>query len=111
MIIVSLGWFDGRSAQLAVREPDPLPVDVSVETGLVKYELWDWQYVHATDGQPWHDTNQRMATDIEAVIAHQMRGTVLFQLLDKMRLKMEAFPGLNAGEVAGFTENVEIYER
>ena len=52
-----------------------------------------------------------MATDIEAVIAHQMRGTVLFQLLDKMRLKVEAFPGLKAEEVTGFTENAEIYER
>ena len=110
-IIVSLGWFDGRSVQLAVREPDPLPADVSVETGLVKYELWDWQYVHDTNGQPWHGMNQGMATDVKAVLGHQMRGVVLFKLLDELHLKMEAFSGLTADEVLGFTDNAEIYER
>ncbi|MFC1944115.1 hypothetical protein ACFLX5_01235 [Chloroflexota bacterium] len=108
---MSLGWFDSGTSQLAVREPSPLPADVSVETGLVKYELWDWQYVHNTTGQSWHDTNQRMATDIKVGIGHQMRGVVLFQLLNDTLLKMEAFSGLNADEVYGFTEGAQIYER
>jgi hypothetical protein len=110
-IIVSLGWFEEGSAQLAVKEPDPLPVDVSIETGLVKYELWDWQYVHDTNGQSWHTTGQRMAKDIKAVLGHQIRGVVLFQLLDNMHLKMEAFPGLKTDEVFNFTERARIYER
>jgi len=110
-VIVSLGWFDGGSAQLAVREPDPLPAEVSVDTGLVRYELWDWQYVHDVDKQPWHGMNGGMATDIKVILGHQMRGTVLFKLLDEAHLKMEVFSGLGADEVSDFTENAVIYER
>ncbi len=38
-------------------------------------------------------------------------GTVLFQLLEDHRLKFEAFPGLRAHEVDGFTSEATIYER
>ena len=78
---------------------------------MVKYELWEWQYVHGETGQPWGAENRKMATDIEAIIGQQFRGTVLFQMIDDLHLKMEAFPGLEAESVSGFTENAVIYEK
>jgi hypothetical protein len=110
-IIVSFGWFEESCAQLAIREPHPLPINVSVEGGMVKYELWEWQYVHSDTGRPWDAFKRKMATDIEVRLGQQMRGVVLFQMLDDVHLKMEAFPGLQPTEVNSFTENALIYER
>ena len=52
-----------------------------------------------------------MAKDIEVILGQQFRGVVLFKLIDDLHLKMEAFPGLEADSVSGFTENAVIYER
>jgi hypothetical protein len=38
-------------------------------------------------------------------------GTILFQLLEDHRLKFEAFPGLRAHGVDGFTSETTIYAR
>ena len=40
-----------------------------------------------------------------------VRGVVLFQLLDDRTLKVETFPGKSASEVAGFTNAALMYER
>ncbi|MFC1942771.1 M23 family metallopeptidase [Chloroflexota bacterium] len=109
--IVSFGWFEGRCAQQAIRQPNPIPANVSVKTGLVRYELWNWQYVHRDSEQPWAGLNRQMAKDIEVHFGHEMKGTVIFQMLDETHLKMEVFSGVAAKEVTGFTKNAVIYER
>lgn len=109
--IVSFGWFEGRCEQYAVKEPFIHPSDVSVDTGMVKYELYEWLYVHRGTGEPWGHMNLSFADDLKLELGNQLGGTVLFQLMDETRLKMEIFPRITADEVSGFTENAVIYER
>ncbi len=110
-VIVSIGWFNGISLQSAVNNLYIRPEDVSVETGIVKYELIDWGYVCGEDEEPWGDITDPAAKDIRVKLYSNIRGTVLFQLIEEHRLKMEAFHGLTADEVTGFTENARIYVR
>ncbi|MFC2036242.1 M23 family metallopeptidase [Chloroflexota bacterium] len=110
-IIVSLGLFDGKTAQLAVKDINPDPENVSAETGLVKYELMDWSYVYGKDQEAWQGITRKFENDIKVRIYDHVRGVVLFQLLDEEHLKMEAFPGMTAAEVSSFTENAKIYVR
>jgi len=108
---VSFGWFDGQCLVGAIKPPHIAPSDISPETGVVKWELWVWLYVHGDTGEPWGHLDQEMATDLELGFGQEMYGTVLFQLLDGEHLKMETFPGKTANEVTGFTEKALIYTR
>ncbi len=110
-VIISLGLFEGQTAQLAVVDPYPLPEDVTVETGLVKYILADWMYVHSTNGEQWFGVTRQAASDIAVQLGMQIRGTVLFQLLDDDHLMMETFPGIDQVEGLEFSEAAIIYER
>jgi hypothetical protein len=110
-VIVSMGLYDGGTAQFLVKDAIPRPEDVSAQSGLVKYELIDWHYVHAATGEPWGGMNREMATDIIVAQGVGIRGVVLFQMVDDDHLKMEAFPEMGAGEVRGFTDEAMIYER
>ena len=111
-IIVSMPSFGDHRAQVAIGSLHPHPADVAVETGLVKYELVGWGYVRRSTGEHWSGITRPAYEDIivETYPQH-VDGTVLFQLLANHRLKFEAFPGMRAGEVAGFTSKATIYER
>ncbi len=61
----------------------PDPKDVSVATGLVKYELSS--YVH--------------------------NGTLLVEMIKDRKIKVEVFPDLSKDEVSGYTENAKYYIR
>jgi len=111
-IIVSMPSFGDHRAQVAIGTLTPHPADVSVATGLVKYELVGWAYVRESTGEHWGATSWTAYDDIIVEVYPQhVDGTVLFQLLDDHRLKLEAFPGLRADEVSGFTDDATIYER
>jgi len=45
------------------------------------------------------------------VYPQHVEGTVLLQLIDDERLRAEAFPGLSADQVNGFTEAAAVYKR
>lgn len=111
-IIVSMPSFGDHRAQVAIGDLDPHPADVSVETGLVKYELVGWAYVRRSTGEHWSSITRPAYDDIIVEVYPQhVDGTVLCQLLDDHRLKFEAFPGMRAYEVGGFTSEARIYER
>jgi len=110
-IIVSMGWFEGKTAQLAIKDINPHPEDVSVETGPVKYELVEWQYVYGEDLKPWAGITRKAEKDIRIQTGASFRGVVLFQLLDDGHLKFEAFPCTTSEEVQFFTGNARIYTR
>ncbi|MFC1909021.1 hypothetical protein ACFLXD_04100 [Chloroflexota bacterium] len=110
-IIVSIGWFDGKTAQLAIKDINPSPEDVSVETGLVEYELVDWQYVYGEKLEPWHGITRKAEKDIRVMAGTHIKGLVLFQMLGNERLKMEVFPGMTIAEVSSFTGNARVYVR
>ena len=107
-VVVSIGTFDGASAQLGVEGNAPDPLDVSIESGVVAYELVDYDYY--IDGERWDRVS--LVKGIEARNTDgRIYGVVLFQLLDDRRLKVETFPGETASQVDGFTAAALIYER
>ena len=106
-----MGWFDGETAQLAVKDINPGPEKISVETGLVKYELVDWSYVYGKDQEAWEGITRKFEKDIKVLTWDHVRGVVLFQLLNDDHLKMEVFPGMTGEAVSSFTENAKVYVR
>ena len=107
-VVISIGTFDGASAQYGVAGNAPDPRDVSVESGVVSYELVDYDYY--IDGERWDRVS--LVKGIEARnTAGRIYGVVLFQLVDDRTLKVETFPGEIASQVEGFSASALTYER
>jgi hypothetical protein len=107
-IVVSIGTFNGASAQFGVRGNGPDPADVSIDSGVVAYELVDYDYW--ADGDRWDRTS--LVQGIEARNNDDtVRGVVLFELISGRLLRVEVFPGSSPAEVNGFTGGALIYER
>lgn len=107
-VVVSIGTFDGASAQHSVRGNAPDPRDVSIESGMVVYELVDYDYY--IDGRRWDRVS--LVKGIEARnIEGRIYGVVLLQLVGDRTLQVESFPGKTASQVDGFTPSALIYER
>lgn len=108
----SLGDYLGQPRQFGVKNNGPDPADVSVTSGMIKYELVDYQYKNETTGQvdensdTFDPANVYKPVNDESVIA-----VLLVQLTADRILKMEVFPGKTAGQVGSFTNNAQIYER
>jgi hypothetical protein len=98
VIIVSIGELDGRARQFAVRGNSPDPAKVSKADGLVKYTLVT-PNVNSRTGQPMPGFDERSY------------GTLLVQLVEERKLKLEVFTDKRADEVRGFTAAARIYER
>jgi len=87
----SIGNFQGKSAQFLVAGNAPDPVTIGIESGLIKYELL-------------HTASQNITGGSSA-------GTVLLQLVEPAKLKLELFPGKSADQISSFTSKFLIYER
>ncbi len=106
-IVISMGAFDGQSAQYGVKNNEPKPEDVDVDTGMVKYELAPYDFY--VDNKKWDGI--AFVESIEAKNTEEIRGVALFQVISGQKLKAEFFPGKAASEVSGFTSNAVMYER
>jgi len=82
-----------------VKGNKPDPADVSVETGLVKYELLGEEHID-------HPLGVRVGASTDEVL-----GVFLVQMLDDRTIKGEVFPKKKASQVTGFTVNSIIYHR
>jgi hypothetical protein len=108
LIVISFGDFEGSPRDYAVKGNSPDPADVSVDTGILEYELIAYDYY---DGDRLWD-RQNLAKGLEARGNEaELRGVVLFQLIGDRRLKMEIFPDKSASQVEGFSSNAKFYER
>jgi hypothetical protein len=107
--IVSIGNYQGKPTQFSVPRDSENPADVSLQSGLTKYELRHWTYVKA-DGGSW---DRMSLTKGPKLINDKFPsdGCVLFQLLENRKLKMEAFPQKICSSVSGFTDKAVIYTR
>jgi len=107
-IVVSLGDYDGKEAQFGVRGNSPDPAEVDVENGLVIYELVDFDYI-TQNGEFWD--RKSLVKGLRAKNYDSVQGTVLIEMIEDRKIRVEVFPGKSASEIVGFTEDAKIYER
>jgi len=107
-IVFSIGNYDGDSRQFAVKGNAPDPAMISVEDGMIKYELVGYEYI-TSDGTSW---DRRSAVKgLKTKSYDFVEGVVLVQMISDRKIKFEAFPRKTALQVNGFTSKAEIYER
>lgn len=107
-IVVSVGDFNGEPKQFGVKGNIPDPASIGKDSSQVKYELVQQDWIDA-DGNYWDRLNRTKGP--KAKNQQKVLGTVLVQLLEDKKLKLETFPGKNESQVSGFTENAKIYVR
>ncbi len=107
LIMISIGDYNGKSEQFAVKGNSPNPANVSAADGIVKYELTDYDYKDGT-GQFWSRINY--SKGVKAVGKNEVSGVVLVQMTDDRKIKFEVFPSKTASDVTGFSNSI-IYER
>jgi len=95
--IISIGNYAGAQGTFGIVGNAPDPATISEASGVVKFELRF--VISPTSATPF------------AGGSFPVQGTVLAQVLPNRRLKFEAFPGVTAAQVTGFTTNAKIYER
>ncbi len=104
------------SCELNPDRPDMLSVEgiaramkgfLEIETGVVKYELV--RYDHYNGDDVWDSIT--LVKGLKVKNNNDVRGVVLFQLIEDQKLKVEIFPNETAETVSGFTEDSMIYVR
>jgi hypothetical protein len=106
-IIVSIGNFSGEPSQFAVKGNSPDPADVSVESGLVKYELVGYDYYDEDS----HWDRSSLVKGLKIKNDEYIHATVLFQLVDDRELKMEVFYNQTADMIEDFSNDALIFVR
>jgi hypothetical protein len=107
--IISLGDFKGEAKQFGTKGNFPNPKDVDTSSGVIKYELVDYDYVD-DKGAYWNRVS--LIKGIKAVSGNSdVYGVVLVQMIDKRKLKLEVFPDKKSTSVSGFSVNARIYTR
>ncbi len=107
-IRISLGDFGGYPKAFGVKGNIPDPKDVTKESGVVKYELYKFDY-YEVSGKVWNSISY--APGLIAKNTADLAGTVLFELTNDGKLKVETFPGQSAQKVSGFSAKALVYER
>ena len=103
---VSIGYDTGiiERGPFGTKE-GPDPKDVSASTDLVKYELVQLEDI----GHEYNIVSQGKA--IYTRNSDKVVGTMLVQMVEDNKIKVEVFPGKTSSQVSGFTEKASIYER
>lgn len=108
-IVISFGDYEGEPRPFGVKGNSPDPKDIGISSGITKYELVE--YVHWQGENPMIAVGPDPTKSIEVRNNDEVQGTVLFELLEERKLKMEIFPGMIADEVSNFTDDALIYFR
>ena len=107
----SIGDFDGQAQQFGIRGNAPEPSDISVETGLVTYELADYEYYVADDPSRHGLMNAVPGDTVISTTGDRVRGVALVQMTGPRTVMVEVFPDKTAADVSGFTAAAKTYER
>lgn len=113
--VVSIGDYEvdqnqGPGSQFVSAKNTPNPKDVSVETGLVKYDLTGWSYYDQTAGV-WDRNSITTDLSIQVNPSGGTRACAMVQMLETRKLRFEAFKGQNCAEVVDFSAAAKIYTR
>ena len=98
-----------KSNQFGGRGNTPDPADVTPSSGIIKYELMQADWVVATTGEHW-DRASNPGSELRGPYGHE-KGTLLIQMIENRRIKVEVFLEKAPSEVEGFTDAARIYER
>jgi hypothetical protein len=105
--IVSIGNYEGEPKQFGVKGNSPFPLEVTVDSGMIEYELVGVEYYAGEER--WD--GRSLVKDIRVESKGPVQGVILVQLIEDRRLRVEVFPGETGEEVHGFSENAKVYER
>ena len=109
-IRISIGDFMGEPKQFGVIGNEPDPASVSVQSGLIKYELALYDYFIGNSNEYWDRiTAEKNLTSKN--LENKVQGVILIQMLEDSKIKVEVFSGKNSSQVLDFTEDAEIYDR
>lgn len=106
-IRLSIGYDAGLADEgpYGVKGNSPDPGTVKLENGLVKYELVKLNDLTAARGFPAE--GKPLITEN----SNHVLGTLLVQMLEPRKIKMEVFPGKTKEQVSGFNEKAKVYYR
>ena len=107
--MVSIGDWSGEARQFGVRGAHVDPAEVSMSTGVVKYELSMTDWVIAATGARWD--NDLYKGPVRFAPTDSVQGVLLVQMVGDRRLKVEMFPSKTAGQVTDFDGAAVYYER
>lgn len=112
--VVSIGDFEnpkeGLGAQFVAAGNAPNPKEVTVETGLIKYELMQWSYTKE-GGAPWDQNSVPSTVSIRPNTDGVVRGCALVQMIGKREIKFEATKGIGCKSIGNFTGQAKTYVR
>lgn len=112
--IISIGSYatekDGLGAQFVTPTNSPQPQDVSVDTGMVKYELTQWNYIDGK-GSSWNRTSLVKGLKVTSSSMGTSGGCAVVEMIDARKIKFEVFKNKSCDSVAGFTSEASIYTR
>ena len=83
------------------------PANITVNDGLVIYELVDFEYIK--NETVWNRNS--LVKGLRVRNSDYVQGVILLQLIQDRKLKVEILTGKNANEVDSFSEKAVIYER
>ena len=93
-----------------VRGNQPDPADVTPASGLIVYEITDTGWIIAATSETWPEGSPHPGSELRGVNLDSS-GSLLVQMLEDRRIKIEVFLGQPPSEVGGFTGGALIYER
>ena len=93
-----------------VRGNAPDPADVTLASGLIKYEIMDTGWIVASTGETWSEGPGQPGSELRGVNLDSI-GSLLVQMLEDRRIKIEVFLEQPPSQVEGFTSEARIYER
>lgn len=105
--IFSIGDLLGSPQQFAIKEPSVTPDEVRTTTKTVKYSLHEWRQVDE-NGALYLGTS--VPKSVKTAYG-DFKGTLLVQLLESRKLKIEVFLGKTPEEVTDFSETASLYTR
>jgi hypothetical protein len=107
--VVSIGNWQGKAAQFAVKG-DVNPSLATKQNSPVKYELIALNY-ETPEGVIWNGRVNGLIKPLKVSQRGQVVGTIMFEVQDGEKLRVEKFPGKTGTQVTNFTAAAETFER
>jgi hypothetical protein len=108
--VFSKGDIGGTPQQFGIKSSNTTitPDKLSTSSGIVKYDLIQWAHMDE-NGQGWF--TRAPAKSIKMSKNTPVKGTVLIQMLEDRKIKVEVFMGKTSTQVSKFTSAAQVFTR